>query len=787
MRSLNKKLWRDLWRMKGQNLAIAAVIGAGVTVLVMSLTTLRSLTLARASYYTEQRFGDVFVQLTRAPKSVAKRAANLPGVAAADTRVSGYLTLDMPKLTEPASGQVFSLPAEPGRGLNQVSLLKGTWPDPARPDEVLVSEAFGEAHELQTGDRLKATLRGRRVDLHVVGVGTSPEFLIQLSPGSIFPDPRRFGVFWMAERVLAPAVDMEGAFNHLSLELAGGAVEAEVIRQLDTLLEPYGGSGAIARDMQPSAHFLEDEIEGMRTMAVFSPFIFLGVAAFLLAISMRRLLTLQREQLATLKAFGYLNSEIGWHYAGIALVITLAGSLVGCLAGTWTGFGMAELYQRFYRFPVPVFEPGVGTYLIALGLALLAAALGVFGGLRTALRLQPAEAMQAAPPATYRPLLLERLGMAGKIPVPLRMILRELERRPLKAALTSLGIALAFSIIILGNFGRDALDLIIDRQFGLAERDDARVTFVDPLPGRACHELEAMSGIWRAEPFRAVAVRLRHGPVHRQVGLLGIEPDGDLVRLLNKDGNKFVPDGDGCILSKVLAERLKLEVGDRVRVEVMEGARQQRDLRVSALVNDFSGLGATMRLDALNRLLGEGRVISGAYLQVDPELAENTYADLGDRPGVAMVTRKRAMVDGFLETIAENILRVRLFNLIMASIIAIGVIYSSARIAFSERSRDLATMRVIGLTRGEVATVMLGEFALLTVLAIPLGMLIGRTLCALLLGTMDMELYTFPLVIEPSTWGYASLVVLGAATASNLILLRRISRLDLISALKVKE
>jgi len=786
-RTLNRKLWRDLRKRKGQNLAIAAVIGAGVTVLVMSLVTLRCLTIARSDYYTERRLADIFVHLTRAPDSVAARAAELPGVADVTARVSGSMTLEMPGLDGLASGHVLSLPARADEGLNQLQLLQGRWPDPLRGGEIIASSPFVEAHKLALGDTLNATLKGRRLNLRLVGVGTSPEHLIQVSPGSLFPDERLFGVFWMAEEPLAAATGLKGAFNDLNLELAQGAQEEEVLRRLDNLLAPYGGTGAYGRDLQPSATFIDDEIQGMRTMAIFSPMMFLGVAAFLLAISMRRLLALQREQLATLKAFGYTNLEIGGHYAGMALVIALAGSFAGCLAGTWMAEGLSTMYQTFYRFPVPVFEPGIAPYVIAVSVALFAAMLGVLGGLRQALRLPPAEAMRPAPPAKYRPLLLKRLGFAHRLPVAIRMILREIERRPFRAALTSLGIAFAFSIIILGNFGKDALDFIVDHQFGLAERDDARIALVEPQSRRLLRELESMPGILRAEPFRQVPVRLRVGPVRKQVALIGLEEDGQLVRLLDADERQLSLAGDGCIISRVLAEKLDIRVGGTVRVEVLEGTRPIRELQVSGVVDDFTSAAAYIRITALNRLLREGPVLNGAFLQVDGDHSEDTFTTLGDRPQVTMVTRKKAIISGFLDTIAENLLRMRLFNLVMASIIAIGVVYSSARIALSERGRDLATLRVLGFTRREVAITMLGEFALLTLFALPLGMFLGWGMAWMLLATMDTDLYRIPLVIQPSTWAYAAIVVLGAAVASGLLLLRHIHQIDLISALKVKE
>ena len=787
MKAIDRKMFRDLAAMKGQALAIGAVMACGIAVFVMAMATLNTLTTAKDAYYAENRLAEVFVSLVRAPIRLTERIAQIDGVAAVDDRVVRVLTLDMPDLDEPASGTIISLPERIGDGLNIPYLLTGRWPEPGRVGEVVVSEAFAEGNELELGARLDSTLRGRRQFLTVVGVVLSPEYVMQVSPGSLFPDDKRYGIFWMSRRQLAAASDMEGAFNDVNLLFAKGAVEDEVIRQLDRLLEPYGGGGAYTREDQLSARFVADELRGLSGIGMWPPAVFLGVAAFLLNISMRRILTMQREQVAALKAFGYTNAEIGSHYAKLAVTIVLIGSAVGCLVGTFMGKGMVGMYADFYRFPVINYSPGLGIYLGAVALALVAGALGVFGGVRSTIKLPPAEAMHPEAPASYRPSLLERLGIGRLLSQPGRMVVRELGRRPVKAALTALGIAMACSILLVGDFGKDSVQELVDVQFGIAERDDARVLFVEARPLRALQELKNVDGVIRAEPFRAVAARLRNGPRSRQLGITGIAEDGELHRLLDRDLQQIPVRGAGLMMSTIVAEKLDLHVGDEVQVEVLEGERPTRRVTVSGLVEDFAGTAAYMNFEALNKMLGGGRAVSGAYLQVDPAREQNVFSELKARPGVAGVTLKKVMIDSFMEQMADNMLKMRGFVLFFASVISIGVVYSSARISFSERGRDLATLRVIGLTRGEVSGILLGELAVLTLVAIPVGLLIGYGLCVLMAQAMSTEMYRIPFVIHPATYGLAAAVVLLASTISALIVRRKIDQLDIVSALKIRE
>ena len=787
MKALDRKMLRDLAAMKGQAVAIGVVVACGIAVFVMANTTLRSLEAARGNYYTNNRFADLFVSLVRAPETVADRVAEIPGVLAVDHRVVEALTLDLDRMPEPVSGLMLSLPDTPDSGLNMVHLRQGRLPDKYHDGEVLVSEPFAEAHRLVPGDTLNTTIRGRREKLTVVGVALSPEYVIQLQPGGIFPDNSRFGVFWMSRRQLEAAADMEGAFNNLTARISPNASEDDIIDSIDRLLESYGGTGAYGREDQYSARFVDDEIKGLRTMGVIPPSIFLGVAAFLLNISLRRILTLQREQIAVLKAFGYTNQEVAVHYGKLISSIVIGGAIAGSLLGTWLAVGMTDMYLEFYRFPVQIFSPAASVYIAALILSMISGTVGMLGGISATVRLKPAEAMRPAPPTNYKQTIVERLGLQRFFSQAERMVIRELERRPIKAALTTVGIAFVCAILVVGRFGKDSIDYLIDFQFNTAERDDVRVQLVEAAPYRALHEFSSIPGVLTAEPFRGIPAILTHGPRSKRIGITGIASDNELFRLLDVDGNEVPLEGEGLVLSSVLAETLALNAGDEIEVQILEGERPHRTIQVSGFVDDFAGTAAYMSLPALNQFLREGRSISGAYLLIDPVRQNSVFRALKERPAVAALSLKKATIDSFMETIAENIMRMRMINIIFASVIAIGVVYSSARISFSERGRDLATLRVIGLTKGEVSGILLGELAVLTIIAIPLGHFIGYMLCLFLSKALETEMYRMPMIIRPETYGVAAVVVLLASLASALIVRRKIDHLDLVTALKVRE
>jgi len=786
---LDIKLRRDLLHMKGQVLAIGLVIACGVATLVMSLGVLTSLQTTLYDHYDRYRFADVFARLKRAPNSLSAHIADIPGVAHVQTRVVTDVTLDVPGLPEPAVGRLISLPPTGAPALNDLYLRSGRRPEPGRTGEVLANEAFAEAHNLRPGDSVSAIINGRFQRLTVVGVALSPEYVFQIREGDFVPDHRRFGVFWLDHDELAAAYNMEGAFNSVALKLSPGASEPDVLARLDRLIAPYGGLGSYGREDHLSHRFLSDELKQLRAIGLISPLIFYSVAAFLLNVVLSRLISTQREQIATLKAYGYTPAEIGGHYVKMVIVVVLLGVAIGCVAGVGLGRDLTGTYARFYRFPSTEFHLPPWAVAVAFLASAAAAVGGVLGAVRRATAMAPAEAMRPEAPATYRPLLAERLGLTRLWSASARMVLRHLERRPLRAALSVLGIALATSILVVSSFNKDSLDYLIEFQFFGAQREDLTVAFAEPASARTVHELENLPGVIRVEPFRSVPVRVRHGHRSRRIAVQGMppRPQRQLARLIDVRGRETDVPPDGLLISGKLAEVLAVRPGDTVTAEVLEGERPVYDLRVVAVIDDVSGLNGYTTLRAANHIMREGDVISGAALSADRAEVGALHARLKQMPRVASVAVTAASMRSFEQTIAENIRKMRLFNLVFAAVIAFGVVYNTARISLSERSRELASLRVLGFTRREISSILLSELAALTLLAIPVGLAAGWGFSALICLMLDTETYRFPLVITPATYGYAAVVTVVAALASGLVVRRRLDRLDLVAVLKSRD
>jgi putative ABC transport system permease protein len=790
VKALDRKLLRDLRLMWSQALTIALVVASGVGGFITSLSAVDSLALARGRFYAEGRFAEVFASVKRAPNSLADLLRAVTGVADVQTTLEEIVRVEIPGLADPIIGQVIGVDPRVEQRMNRVTVSSGRALDSAtgmRSDgtlEALVSEAFAQAHRLHPGARLNALINGKQRTLLVVGTALSPEFIFTGLWG--MPDTRGFGIFWVDRDALAAAYDMQGAFNRVSLKLAPGASEPAAIDGVTRLLSAYGGREAHGRTEQTSHAMLDNEIKEQRVLGTVLPAIFLGVAAFLLNVVVSRLVSTQREQIAALKALGYPNLSIGAHYLELVLLIVLLGWLLGVAVGDRLGTMFTGLYAEFFHFPS--FEHRIAPWLLvtSVGITVATAVTGTFNAIAATVRLPPAEAMRPPAPGHYRRTLLETLGIQRMAPA-LRMIVRNMERRPLRTSLAIGGVAAAVAIVIMGNFIRDAMDVVVDTQLTLGLRGDVTVWTAEALDDGVRRELARLSGVARVESTRFVPVTFVNGHRRERSMIRGYAARPGLYRVIDVEQHETLLDGRGLVLTDRLADKLAVRAGDTVQVEVLEGRERTLHMRVGATVREMMGLNAYMDREALNRALGDGDVSTGYVLAVERGAEAKVLEASKALPRAAGAWSKATMLRNMEEISARNVRIMSTVLTVFASIIAVGVVYNNARIALAERAWELASLRVLGFTRAEVSILLLGELAILIALALPLGMALGFGLTHLITELLKSDQFFFPVVVRAPTYAWASLCVVVAGAVSALVVRRRIDRLDMVSALKTRD
>lgn len=789
MRALDRKVLRDVKHLKGQLFAVAVLVACGVAVFIMLRSMYGYLRGGQSTYYAQYGFGEVFAHATRVPSAVEEHLRNVPGVAALQTRIVRDVMLDIPGLPEPATGRMVSLPDHGEPRLNRIYLRTGALPQAGRRDQVVVSAAFADANGFRVGDRFDAVLNGRWQRLTVVGTALSPEFIYEISgTGGMFPDNRRFGAMWMSRGAMAAAFEMEGAFNDVVATLTEGGGERPVLDAFDDLLERYGGAGAYGRDLHLSHQFVSSEIDETQVTASFFPALFLIITAFLLHTTMLRLVRMEREAIGLLKAFGVAPRTVAAHYLKLALLPVAAGAVLGTGGGIWLANGMASVYARFFQFPDMEFQLDPAVVGWALVIALATGVTGALAAARSVVRLAPAVAMAPPAPPRFHGTRMEKTRAWSALTPAERMIVRNVTRARWKSLSTAAGIAMALGVLgaLLSMF--DAIDLIAEIQFRHVYREDIAVYFENTREEGALREVARLPGVLTAEPIRLAPARLVHGHREERTALLGLRPGNELRRIVDADYRVHAPPPDGILLNAGLAERLGVGPGDRVRVEVTEGERPAAELPVYGTVEELLMAGEVyLEAATLYRILGESGTVSGAWLEVDPALRGELYASLKALPGVASVLVKEVVEEGFTETIEESFLIALTSTLVLGALLVMAIVYNQARVALSERGRELASLRVLGFSRPEVARMLLGEQAVLVVAALPVGIWLGWFLTWLVLKRFETDIFRLPIVMEPVTYLQSVGLVLASAAISALLVRRRLDRIDLIAVLKTRE
>lgn len=806
MSLLQRKLARDLLRLWSQVLTIALVVASAVGALLTTQACVHSLESARDRFYAQAHMADVFASVRRAPRLALPQFESLEGVALVQATVERPARLILPGVDEPVMGHLIGVSERRPMVLNQVMLREpsapmngdqagvrpGLWPGAPQGDGLVpawISEGFAQARGLKPGDRLQALINGRLRPLQITALALAPDVVFAGAMG--MPDPAGYGVLWIDEDTLSAAWDLEGAFTRLALRLAPGADEAAVISALQSLLPRWGGRDAVARPFQPSHQMLDNEIQEQRLLGTVLPLVFAGVSVFLLHIVMTRLMATQRESIAALKALGFSNATLVLHQMQLSLVMAFIGWMLGAVLGGWAGVQLLDLYRDFFRFPdLPLVIPATAwswSVVLTLAAALMGTAQALFG----ILRLSPARAMQGPPPPRYQSMRwVQRLEQALALPLEWRMILRQLRRHPWRSAFSILGVACAMALVVMGNFFRDAVDHIVARQFDAVWRGDVQVITFEPVGRGAMVSLQHLPNVPQTlgvEGSRSTAATLLVGHRSQRIQLRGLEPDAQQQRLLDLDGRVLELGDDALVLTDRLARKLGVRVGDEVLLRLVEAPEPWVRLRVTHLVAETMGMSATTTRATLNRLMQEGERFNAFSLKVPADALLPVLRALTHLPAVGGAFSKSHLLHNMQAITARNIRIVSSIMTGFALVLALGVVYNIARVALAERTWELASMRVLGLTQGEVARLMVGEQAVLLLLSIPLGLALGWWLVWGLSIGLRSDQFEFPVVVWPRTYALAVISVCMASMATGTLVWRRVHHLDMVAALKARE
>jgi len=788
---LNRKLLRELRTSRSLLLAITSIIAVGVMCFVYMRSAYHNLSLAKWRYYTQCRMADFWVEVKKAPLAELEAVGRMPGVVAVRPRIAMFATVDLDRVVAPLNGLVLSLPDRRAPIINDIVLKRGGYFTQRRDNEVIVNDAFARHHDIFPGQWLHLILNNRRQELFVVGTAISSEFVYLVSPGSISPDPEHFGVFYLKKSYAEDVFDFAGAANQVVGQLAPATQQHpdEVLHRIETLLAPYGVFTTTPQHNQTSNRFLSDEIRGLGVFANIMPFIFMAVAALVLNMLMVRLIDQQRVTIGTLKAIGYTDRQIFWHFGKYGLALGSIGGLVGLALG----FAMAEfvtsLYRMFYEFPDLANRIYPGTYLGGLGISLACAVVGSLHGGRAALRLNPAEAMRPRPPAQGGAIWVEHVDwLWRRLSFGWRLVLRNVFRHRLRAAVGVFAASMGAALLVTGFMLAGALNYLIDFQFDLIMRSDIDLTFDDERGVGALLEAQQLPGVDHAEPMLDVSCTFINGPYRRRGGITGLLPNARLTIPRDRQGRAVRVPSTGLAMSRKLAEILHATQGRPIVVLPVKGRREPIEMQIAEITDSYVGMSVYADLGYLSSRVGEEFAMTGVQLALDRSGSREgeLYRQLKRLPALRAVNARSNVVRNLRMVVETQRIFIG-FLVIFAGVIFFSSLLNSSLIGLAERRREVATLRVLGYTAWQVGGLFLRESMLLNFLGTMLGLPLGYLLAVVMSILYNTEMFRFPLVSPPSVWVTTVLLAIVFALAAHVIVQRSIHQLDWLDASKTRE
>lgn len=761
---LRRKAWRDILENKGVYFACVVVITIGLMVFTSMSVVVESMDRAQKEFYSETHFGDGFISVTGYPENKVNSLTFLPGIDQAEGRIVKDVRLLDQKQDSNRYLRMVSINMTDTPKINQLRLIKGHLPSDNQP-EILVDPKFLAANHLVLGDSITANLDGRQVTFFITGTAQSPEFIyIMKNAQDFYPSPEEFGIAYVPLSSLKALVKEKGQVNDLVVTLQSGVDFESVKDSLQAQLKPYGVKSIVPRKDQPSNAILNSEIKQIRTMAKTLPVVFLGVAAIILYTMLRRIIEQQRIAIGTLKAFGFTDREVILHYLTYPLVIGTTGGLIGGLSGVALSFPLTTMYKEFFALPGLKSEFSVKYLLIGLFLSLFFSVLSGVKGSLDILRLEPAQAMRPPAPVTASKTQIEKITWFWQnISAQAQMGIRDVFRSPTRSLFNILGIAVVFSLMTVSWSMQNMTKLLTVVQLEQVQTYDVKIQLSQPASTRLTQQAVAHeAGVSRVEPLLEVPATLKNDWLKKEVALMGLSEDSTLYNILDKSGVRLEVPDHGVLLSEHLANSLKVKAGDFIYVE--SPLRREtldekgENLLVKGVVPQYVGLNAFMAEKELQRFLRQGEISTSMLVKMDQAEVGQLKSKYRNASNVSSIESLKDTGDKIRKMMDSYGFTTWLLA-IMGGIAGFALIYNSSIISLSERKRELASLRVLGMTPREVLRVITSEQWTLYIFGILLGIPMAYGLSLSMAQSMSNDMYSLPAGLPP-------MALLGAAAGT---------------------
>lgn len=787
MKKLNLMLIREIAKAKGQFIAAAAVIMAGIVMFAATYLSYRNLKNSLEFYYDQYRFLDYFAEAGYIPEYIIDRVKGLEGVRAAYGRISVDVGADVGEERR-ITLRVISLPEHGTTALNRITVTSGGYFNDQAENSCLINQKFAEYNQLAKGGTIKAIIDKRIYELKIDGVVRSPEFIYAMkSADSLFSAAENFGVIYIKESTAFQLFGFNHCYNQLHIRFTAKADRPKIINRIERMLVPYGFISGVERKDQLSNNMIQNELSELQNMAVMFPILFLSVAAMIIYNMLRRIINNQRTQIGVLKSFGYSNQRIVGHYLGYAALIGLTGALVGSLLGWYTSTVLTAMYTKMYNIPVLQSVIYGEVFLIGPGISMVVCLIAGFNSARKILKIEPAQAMRSEAPKAGRRIFLEGIGYIwDRLTFGWKMSLRNIFRSRQRALLTLLGMAFTMMFFIISLYFLDAVGYLLEQHFFVLQQQDYKVSFSDPASFYDALELNRIKGVNKSEPVLEIPAQLINGWMKEDTMVIGLTRRNTFYQLTDENKTTVPVPAKGILIAARLAEKLRVTKGETITLKTYQGRILEKDIKVAGVVKQYAGANCYMDLEEMGGLLEEGRFANGALLGIENGMDPIVRKEIFKIPGVETLESRVNSYHAFLQFM-EFIYTFIILMLVFGSIMGFAIVFNTTVINITERRRELASLKVLGYTAGEIELTIFRENLCLGLLAIPPGFLLGRIMCGLLSKMFGGEMITLEVFIYPKTYLITAVSALVFIIVAQLANRKKITGLNMVEVLKNRE
>lgn len=797
---LFRKMLRDLKEQKGAYLACIVVIAIGLMVYTSMSMVMDNLLLSKDSFYINQNFAEGFIDVQGYPYSQISRLAEIDGIEQIqgrlikDVRVTG--SSSEPSETGPDHEEenvylrLVSVDTSQAIPLNKVLLAQGI---PLRDDSLnmWVDNKFFEANGLNLNDDLHIVIEGHEKSFRVTGMGQSPEFIYAMrSSSDLFPDPKTFGIGYVPLEVMQNLFAENTSVNNLIFTLEPGADFESVKALLEAELKPYGLKSIYPRKDQVSNLMLSQELASLEATAKSMPIIFLAVAAMILYIMLKRMIEQQRTQLGTLKAFGYTNKEILFHYLSYALITGFSGGVIGGLCGSALTGPFMSLYREYFNMPglQATFSPAY--FLMGILLATVFSFVAGYQGCKKILALEPAEAMLPVAPPIGKKIFLEMITFFWQmLTVQGKMALRNMLRNKFRTVFLFIGMMFTFTLLALPWSFMEISNAMLFEQFEKIETYDVKIPLAAPLNQTAAErELADFPGVRQVEALAEIPITLKNTWHEKDVVLLGMKAGSSLYHILDSEGRDVQPPVNGILLSDRLAKELHAGQGTALTVEspFFKDSGQIKQVAVVGIITQSMGMNAYMEISALQNFVGQGDLATSLMISIREENIPELKAKYNNSKMINGLENRLSLLQKMKDLMASYtgmIYSMFLFGII----IGLAIVYNTSIITLSERSRELASMMVLGMSPKEVLDVITFEQWFISFFAMLAGIPLTKALMAGMAESMGNDVFGFSPEVGPDALIIAFMITVGSILIAQLMASRKLKSLSLVEVLKSRE